>query len=62
MRDPFRRWRRPRYEATIYGVASGVRYPYPFIRFHDRTEGENWIARMNDSVSHHLTRWELVER
>lgn len=61
MKDVLRRWRRPRYEAAIYGIRSGVRYPYPFQRFHTRGEAEDFIGRMN-STHPHLTRWELIER
>lgn len=61
MRKLFRRWRRPRYEATIFGIHSGFRYPYPLERFHDRREAEEWIERMNSNGDTRLTRWELVE-
>jgi hypothetical protein len=55
------RWRRPRYEAAIFGISSGLRYPYPLERFHDRGEGEDWIAQMNSTTNTALTRWELIE-
>jgi hypothetical protein len=57
----FRRWRRPRYEAAIFGKHSGLRYPYPLERFHDRAEAEDWIAHMNSRAHSSLTHWELIE-